>query len=98
MPLKMQYPVQLHKDTKCPACGNSIIELHPFLYSCQGGHVLEGIVLVTMRQKPKQEPVKVNPGLPSDDPIVPDYNKKGTAFSTQHDEGFVADPKIRKTQ
>lgn len=62
MPLKMQYPVKLHQDTKCPQCNTSINEMGGNIYVCQAGHIIEGILLVTLRPKSPQQPVKVEPG------------------------------------
>ena len=79
--IKIQYPVQLHQDTKCPSCNTGIKEIGTLVYVCDTGHVLEALVLVTMRPKKKQEPVQVK-GIVEDDrrgmddsPLTPSYNK-----------------------
>jgi hypothetical protein len=59
MPLKMQYPIKLHQDTKCPSDGLPISEIGPCVYACHGGHILEPTILVTMTPRPKQQPVKI---------------------------------------
>lgn len=79
MPMKMQYPVQLHPDTKCPMCNTAINSLGGNVYVCTAGHVIEGILLVTMTPKKPQEPVKVVDKVQdvADDKILtPSYNPK----------------------
>lgn len=86
MPIKMQYPVQLHPDTKCPSCNTAIKQIGNLLYVCDTGHVLEAIVLVTMRPKQKQE-VK---------PLVPDAFSQGERIDDAPSE--VLNTKPRKAQ
>ena len=74
MPLKMQYPLRLHKDTKCPACNTQITSIDSNVYVCQGqGHIMEGILLVTLKPKPQQTE---NKAKSLDDVLTPSYDKK----------------------
>ena len=57
--IKMQYPVALAPDTKCPSCGQQIVAIGPQIYSCHTGHVLEPYILITMTPRAKQPPVKL---------------------------------------
>jgi|HubBroStandDraft_2_1064218.scaffolds.fasta_scaffold367570_3 hypothetical protein len=72
MAIKIQYPVQLHADTKCPSCQQPIISMGQNMYVCQTGHVIEGLVLVTMRPRSKQEPAKASV---DQEPLTPAYDK-----------------------
>jgi hypothetical protein len=83
MPVKMQYPVELAKGTKCPSCNTEIVEIGPRLYSCQTGHILEAVVLVTLRGKRRENPVAVNTidnekrtdkGVTTEDVLTPSYD------------------------
>ena len=78
MPLKIQYPVQLHADTKCPSCGNGINSLGGNVYVCSAGHVIEGILLVTQKVKGQQKPIQVSSETPSEEVITPSYEKAKT--------------------
>lgn len=76
MAIKIQYPVRLHEDTKCPSCQQNIISMGQNMYVCTTGHVIEGVVLVTMRPKQKEQPpVKVG-GIKDEEPLTPDYEKE----------------------
>lgn len=80
MPIKIQYPVQLNPETKCPSCNQPISTIGPNLYACHTGHVLEALVLVTMRPKTNKPPVEVGAvksgSITSDEPLVPSYDNK----------------------
>lgn len=79
MPLKMQYPLRLHKDTKCPACNTQITSIDSNVYVCQGqGHIMEGILLVTLKPKPQQQPASGVTGSTTttlDKVLTPSYDK-----------------------
>jgi hypothetical protein len=80
MAVKIQYPLLLHGETKCPNCNQPIVAIAPGVYTCHGGHILEPYVLVTLKAKPPQQPVKASP-VPEQvedknqeqGPLMPDY-------------------------
>lgn len=82
MPLKMQYPLRLHKDTKCPACNTQITSIDSNVYVCQGqGHIMEGILLVTL--KPKQKTTEETKRL--ENVLTPSYDEKEKDKDLQED-------------
>lgn len=81
--MKIMYPARLSLDTKCPNCGSKIINIGGTLYSCQSGHVIECVVMVTLNKAQQAVPAPVEEKLPpqqrfqqssavqTDEPILP---------------------------
>lgn len=71
--MKIMYPARLHPDTKCPNCQTKIVSIGGSLFSCQNGHIVECVVMVTLNKsqqagarlandvKPTQEATKAKP-------------------------------------
>jgi hypothetical protein len=84
MPIKIQYPVNLGEGTKCPSCNLGINPMGGNIYVCQAGHVIEAILLVTMRPKKAQQSVSVRnpitepPLTDTGGPLTPSYETKPT--------------------
>lgn len=84
MAIKIQYPVRLGVETKCPNCGQPLNHMGANVYVCRSGHVVEGILLVTMKPKPQQEVSVSTPPEDKDDggnkALTPDYDMSSERF------------------
>jgi hypothetical protein len=79
--MKIMYPAKLGPQTKCPKCLTGIISTGGALYVCQNGHVVECVVMVTMKasdvtqravpEAPSVPSPRVQTNVHSDEPILP---------------------------
>lgn len=86
MAIKIQYPVRLGAETKCPNCGQALNHMGANVYVCRSGHMIEGILLVTMKPKPQQTVVATTPPEDKNDvhgeqeALTPDYDMGNERF------------------
>lgn len=87
--MKVMYPCRLGPETKCPNCHTRIISIGGTLYSCQNGHVIECVVMVTLNKAQHtttpvlaneesipQPPRQFNQtAIQTDEPILPPKDK-----------------------
>lgn len=92
MPFKVQYPVQLHKDTKCPMCNTGINSVGGNVYVCTTGHFIEGILLITLKPKTKQPPVSVT-GM--EEPLTPSYDQETEESKSNGSNGRGKEEKFK---